>query len=90
MSNKTFAKILAGLSNVSEDACEGVLDAFGEAIKIGLQDDGRIIIKNCMTIEVANRGERAGKDLRTGEAIVYPPTKTVVCKISKPIKDSVK
>jgi nucleoid DNA-binding protein len=38
-------------------------------------------------MEITKRGERRGKDLRTGEAIIYPPTKTITCKVCKNIKN---
>jgi nucleoid DNA-binding protein len=90
MSNKQFAKILSGLSNVSEEACEGVLDVFGDAIRVALESDDKISIKGCMLIELKERGERRGKDLRTGAPKIFPPTHTIMCRINKSIKDDVR
>lgn len=90
MSGKNFAKILAGLSNVSERACEAVLNNMGEAIKAALETDDLITLKGCMTIRLENRAERRGKDLITGETVVFPPTKTVTCRVNPEIKKYLK
>lgn len=90
MSNKTFARILAGLSNVSETACEAMLDNFGEAIKVALESDNVITLKGCMTIRLEDRAERHGRDLHTGAPVIFPATKTIMCRINPDIKKYLK
>ena len=90
MSNKTFARILAGLSNVSETACEAMLDNLGEAIKVALESDDVITLKGCLTIRLKSRGERRGKDLHTGAPVIFPETKTIMCRVNPEIKNFLK
>lgn len=63
--------------------CDTLVDVFTDA----LIEEKRILWKNFLSMEITKRGERRGKDLRTGEAILYPPTKTITCKVCKNIKN---
>lgn len=63
--------------------CDTLVDVFTDA----LIEEKRILWKNFLSMEIAERGERKGRDFRTGESRTYPPTKTIVCKVCKNIKN---
>lgn len=95
MDNKIVGKtkILNKVSkstNLPFDACERVTDAFIDEIINSLSHGEKVVLKNFMVIEPSIRTEREGKDLATGETIVFPPIKTVKCKMSRNVKNCVK
>jgi DNA-binding protein HU-beta len=69
--------------------CERMLDAFSDTVKESLVNGEKIIIKGFMSMEVAERAERSGRNPKTGKIDIFPAVKTVKCKIAKAIKDAV-
>ena len=84
-----IVKNISKRTNVNTEICENVIDAMTNEIVDALVRGDKLAIKNFMTIEVIERGAREGKDLKTGQPVVYPPVKSVKCKISKAVKDAV-
>lgn len=69
----------------AEKALDGTLKAIECALKTG--DDIRLV--GFGNFEVKNRGERTGRNPKTGEAITIAATKAVVFKAGKALKEAV-
>lgn len=80
---------VAAKTNISIDTCEQVIDACIEEVIDLLVRGDKLVLKNFMSFETIERAEREGKDLRTGEPIIYPPVKSVKCRVSKAVRDAV-
>jgi DNA-binding protein HU-beta len=66
-----------------------VVRAALERIKATLSKGEEVNIVGFGRFEVQQRGERAGRNLRTGEALTIPPTKAVRFKVGKRLRDAV-
>lgn len=69
--------------------CEKAIDALAETITESLVGGEKVLIKGFMSIEVNERGERKGRNPKTGDVTTYPATKSVKCRIAQAIKDAV-
>lgn len=69
----------------AEKALDGTLKAIEDALKAG--DDIRLI--GFGNFEVKTRGERTGRNPKTGEKITIAATKAVVFKAGKALKEAV-
>lgn len=69
----------------SERAINGVLGTIQNTLRNG----GEVSITNFGRFTVADRKERAGRNLATGEALVIPATKVPVFKAGKEFKSVV-
>ena len=76
-------------TGITKVDCEKMLDAFADSVKEALVDGDKIIIKGFMSMEVAERAERSGRNPKTGKVDIFPAVNTVKCKIAKAIKDAV-
>lgn len=86
---KLVRNIVAKTNNVSIETCEQVVDAcINEIVDLLVRGD-KLVLKNFMSFETIERAEREGKDLKTGETVVYPPVKSVKCRVSKAVRDAV-
>lgn len=76
----------SGLTKVDADkVLDGTLKAIESALKAG--DDIRLV--GFGNFEVKTRGERTGRNPKTGEAITIAATKAVVFKAGKALKEAV-
>jgi len=76
----------SGLSKAdSEKALDGLLKSVEGALKAG--EDIRLV--GFGNFEVKTRGERTGRNPKTGEKITIAATKTVVFKAGKALKEAV-
>ena len=76
----------AGLTKVeSEAAINAFVDTLTEVLKAG----DKINLKGFGTFEVRERGERTGRNPRTGETIVIEASKTPAFKASAALKAAV-
>ena len=64
-------------------------DTFADICTDALIEGNKIAWKGFLNIEVIERKQRCGRNPQTNEIVVFPPTKSVKCKISKTIKDMV-
>lgn len=69
--------------------CEAIINAFLEELQKEIIAGNKVVIKNFCTFEVTERPERKGRNMQTGESIIYPPTNVVRFKASKVLKDTV-
>lgn len=89
MTKGKLIKNIAKKTGYSRDACAFVVDTFLEEFAGALIEGERLLFKDLMAFEVIERGPQRRRNPTTGEVDVYPPHKTVHCKISKSLKDAV-
>lgn len=65
--------------------CDVLVEIFTEALVGG----DKIMWKGFLSAEVVEHGQRCGRHPQTNEVVMFPPSKSVKCKISKAIKDMV-
>lgn len=65
--------------------CDTLVDVFTDALIEGK----KITWNGFMTMEAVDRGERRGRHPITNEVVIFPPSKSIKCKISQLIKDVV-
>ncbi len=65
--------------------CDSLVDVFREALVNG----ERIVWGGFLTAEIKVRSERKGRDPKTNEIRVFPPVKSVNCRISPEIKKAI-
>ena len=89
MTKKDFAKVLfeKGVF-VSKADAERKVDVILETIQETLQAGEDINFIGWGKFEVAERGERTGRNPKTGEEIIIAPRKTVKFKAGKTLTDS--
>lgn len=75
----------ASESNVQQATqfCDTLVDIFTD----GLIEGDKIVWKGFLSAEVVERGQRCGRHPQTDEVVIFPPSKSIKCKISKTIKD---
>lgn len=74
--NKTeLVKKIAEKSNLSQVDSKAALEAALESIKEALQANDSVALIGFGTFSVSERGERQGKNPRTGEVITIPAKK---------------
>lgn len=76
-------------TGVSKTACEAVIDEFAEEITKSLIAGDKVLLKGFMSIEIAQRPEREGRNPQTGKVVTFPAVKSIKCKFSKAIRDAV-
>ncbi|MBX3461330.1 MAG: HU family DNA-binding protein [Planctomycetes bacterium] len=73
----------------SKAAAERAFDAVVDAIRDGVQKDGKVQIIGFGTFAVKSRQARNGRNPQTGQAMKIKAYKTVGFKVGKEFKDSV-
>lgn len=89
MKKRELINNIAKRTKFSKYTCEKITDAFVREIKECLVRGDKIRIKNFASFETVELKERPGRDPITGEVIMFPPVKTVKCKISQSVKDDI-
>ena len=88
--NKTeFIAAVAAKAELSKKDAEKAVNAVLAVTADTLADGGKVQIAGFGTFEVRERGERSGKNPRTGEVIKIKASKVPAFKAGKPLKDSV-
>ena len=88
--NKTeFIAAVAAKAELSKKDAEKAVNAMIAVTADTLADGGKVQIAGFGTFEVRERGERSGKNPRTGEVIKIKASKVPAFKAGKPLKDSV-
>ena len=88
--NKTeFIAAVAAKAELSKKDAEKAVNAVLAVTADALADGGKVQIAGFGTFEVRERGERSGKNPRTGEVIKIKASKVPAFKAGKPLKDSV-
>ena len=76
-------------SELTKKDAEKFLKAFEESVTEELAKGGKVQLVGFMTLEVAERKEREGRNPRTNETMVIPASKAVRFKVGKALKDAV-
>lgn len=88
---KKLAKKLYGNTSPKEiQQCTEFCDTLANIITEALLKNEKILWKDFLSMEVVERPERKGRNPQTGEVATFPPSKSVVCKVSKSIKNLIK
>ena len=88
--NKTeLIAAIAETSGLSKKNCESALTAFITATENALKAGDKVQLVGFGTFEVKERGARKGRNVRTGEAIDIPASKSPAFKSGKGMKDAI-
>ena len=88
--NKTqFIEAVKAKAGVDAKTADAVVKASIAVIEEALKAGDKVQLTGFGTFEVRERGERAGKNLRTGETIKIAASKAPAFKAGKSFKDSV-
>lgn len=90
MTKKELVSAIAEQTNITKKDTEIMINALVDAISEGLANGEEITISGFGKFLVRERGERTGRNPRTGETITIAPTKIPAFKPAKALKDSIK
>ena len=65
--------------------CDTLVDIFTDTLIEG----DKIIWKGFLSVEVVDRGQTLRRHPQTNEVVMFPPSKSIKCKMSQSIKDMV-
>jgi len=89
MNKSELVTSMATKAGMSKKDTEKVLKAFEESVTEELSNGGKVQLVGFMSLEVASRKEREGRNPRTNEVMVIPASNTVKFKVGKALKDAV-
>lgn len=89
MNKKELVDVMAEDTGFTKKKCNAAVKAFTEAIKEGLQSDGRAGLVGFGSFTVVDRSARKGRNPKTGEAIDIPAKKAVKFKPAEDLKSVV-
>lgn len=89
MTKNELIKNIVNKTNISKTDCETVIDTFIEEVKKCLMKGDKLLLKGFIKFEVNKRAKRKGRNPKTGQVDVFPEVKSIKCKISQTIKDTV-
>lgn len=88
MTKQDLIDSVASATGLSKGGAEEAIEATINGIKDGIRSDLRLSLSGFGTFTVRERGERQGRNPRTGEAITIAASKTVGFKPAPALKDS--
>ncbi len=87
--NKTeLIAAMAENAGLSKKDTEAALKAFVEVVGDALKNDDKVQVVGFGTFEVSERGERVGRNPKTGETMTIKASKSPKFKAGKALKDS--
>ena len=89
MTKSELITAMAEESGLNKTTAELALNAFVSAVTKALQSGDKVQLVGFGTFELRERGARKGRNVRTGEEIDIPASKTPVFKPGKTLKDSI-
>ena len=90
MTKAELIEKIATKAGTTKASAERALNAFFDSLKDVLVKDGKLTLTGFGTFAVEKRGERKGRNPRTGAAIKIPASKVVKFRPGKALKESVK
>lgn len=81
---------IAETSGLTKAASEKALNAFLDSVKEILLHEGRLNLTGFGTFAVESRGERKGRNPRSGATITIPASKVVKFRSGRKLKDTIK
>lgn len=82
-------RIYGNANNRSIQQCTDFCDTLVDVLKDALLDEGKILWKGFISMEVVQRAERKGRHPQTNKIVTFPPVKSINCKVSKSIRNAV-
>ena len=79
----------SNIDNRKLQECSQICDFIEEIVTEALLDGEKIAWKGFFSAEITNRRERRGRHPQTNEVVVFPPVKTINCRMSQRIKDMI-
>lgn len=89
MTKSELVTVMAEESGLNKTTAELALNAFAAAVTKALQSGDKVQLVGFGTFEVRERGARKGRNVRTGEEIDIPASKSPVFKAGKGLKDAI-
>ncbi len=89
MTKTDLIKAVAEKADITQKAAARAVDAFIEAVQEAVGKGEDVRIPGFGAFLVKTRGERKGRDIKTGEAITIPARKAVTFRVGKELKDAV-
>lgn len=89
MTKSELIAAMAEHSGLNKTTAELALNAFTAAVTKELQSGDKVQLVGFGNFEVKERGPRKGRNVRTGEEIDIPASKTPVFKPGKGLKDAI-
>lgn len=69
--------------------CERVIETFADVVADALANGENVSIRGFLSFEISEYKQREGYNPTTGEMECFKPTRTVRCKVGKPIKQAI-
>ncbi len=89
MKKEDLVKQVSKKTGISQRKVLGVINSFIEALREGIEKDGKVVLVGFGTFEVRTRKARKGRNPRTGKPINIPAKKYVKFKPGKALKAKV-
>lgn len=89
MTKSELIAAMAEHSGLNKTTTDLALNAFATAVTEALQSGDKVQLVGFGTFEVRELGARKGRNVRTGEEINIPASKTPVFKPGKGLKDAI-
>ena len=88
MTKSELVAAMSEESGLNKTTAELALGAFTTAVTKALKNGDKVQLVGFGTFEVRERGARKGRNVRTGEAIDIPASKSLAFKPGKALKDA--
>lgn len=89
MNKSELVSKVAETADLTKKDAGVAVDAVFDAISSALADNDKVQLIGFGTFEVRERGERIGKNPRTGEELIIPAAKILAFKAGKTLKDRI-
>ena len=89
MTKQDLIQQIAVISGLTQTQAKDALAAFCTAVEDELASGGEVVLKGFGTFSVAQRAERQGRNIKTGETITIPAASVPKFKASQALKDAV-
>lgn len=89
MKKSDIVDAMAKKTHMTKKDMEAALTAFLETVEEALKDGEKVTITGFGTFEVRERAERLGRNPRTKETMMIPPSKTPAFKPGKGLKEKI-
>lgn len=89
MKKNDLVKEIAKRLDLPKVECEKVIDTMAEVITDALIDGDKVSIRGFLSFETSELKAREGYNPMSKKMETFEPTRTVKCKVGKPIKEAI-
>jgi len=89
MNKAELIAAIAAKSDLTKKDAEKFLSAFEDAVTDALVEGQKVQLVGFLTVDVAERAEREGRNPQTGQPMTIAASKSVRFKVGKKLKDAV-